>query len=304
MDPTDNQRDGTVRYRVRPLSATTETPVPKPRYTANLTVRSAPPVSFQPETVPIQQEASITELISAIQSPRQADETITHQVSEKNNIPIISRKMYTVIGLGVIVVIIGSVLLSIRPKKETVVLSAQDTTESARAIETNLDESQPTEEDISAHSVPATEPRYVSVPSIGLKKSRIISLGRDRNGAIESPANIYDVGWFGESSVPGASKKAPLLFGHVVGPYEEGAFYNLYRLTIGDEITITNGAGANFVYRVVEKQDILGDTINLDVFLASKGDSQGLTLMTISGEFNPATNTSENRTVVFAVRSK
>lgn len=157
---------------------------------------------------------------------------------------------------------------------------------------------------VNSYKPPADEPRYISIPKIKNAKTRVLKMGVGKDGAVQTPRTTWDTGWFGDSSKPGDKVGAALIVGHVSGLTTGGVFYNLYRLTIGDEIIVETGDGTFYTYKVVAKEEVPADSINKNNYLVSKNvDKPGLTLMTCAGEFNPVTQTYENRLAVFAVRT-
>jgi LPXTG-site transpeptidase (sortase) family protein len=157
---------------------------------------------------------------------------------------------------------------------------------------------------VSSYSVSSDLPKYISIPKIKISKTRILRMGLDKDGSIKTPRNVWDTGWYEGSSKPGDSNGAALVMGHVSGPTNGGIFYNLYRLTDGDMINITQGDGTIYSYKVVSKEEVPADGMNMNNYLVSKNvDKPGLTLMTCAGEFNPKTQTFDKRLAVFAIRT-
>lgn len=157
---------------------------------------------------------------------------------------------------------------------------------------------------ISNYSVASDLPKYISIPKIKISKTRVLRLGLDKDGAPKTPRNVWDTGWYEGSSKPSDATGAALIMGHVSGPTNGGIFYNLYRLSNGDEIQVTEGDGTIHTYKVVAKEEVPVSDINMNNYLVSKNvDKPGLTLMTCAGEFNPKTQTYDKRLAVFAIRS-
>jgi hypothetical protein len=156
---------------------------------------------------------------------------------------------------------------------------------------------------VDSYSVSPDIPKYISIPKISIDKTRILRMGMDENGLIKTPRNMWDTGWYEGSAKPGDTTGAMLIVGHVSGPTEGGVFYNLYRLSIDDQITITGGDGRLSNYKVVSKEEV-SDGMNINNYLISKKtDKPGLTLMTSSGELNPKTKEYDRRIAVFAIRT-
>lgn len=156
---------------------------------------------------------------------------------------------------------------------------------------------------VDSYSVAPDLPRYLSIPKISIDKTRVLRMGVDDNGLIKASRNMWDTGWYEGSAKPGDASGAMLIIGHVSGPTEGGVFYNLYRLSVDDQITITGGDGKVNNYKVVSKEEV-PDDMNINNYLVSKkSDKPGLTLMTSSGELNPKTQSYDKRIAVFAIRT-
>lgn len=156
---------------------------------------------------------------------------------------------------------------------------------------------------VNSYKPPADEPRYIYIPKIKNAKTRVLKMGTGKDDAVQTPRTTWDTGWFDGSSKPGDKVGSALIVGHVSGLTGGGVFYNLYRLTEGDEIIVEMGDGTKYTYRVVSKEEVPADGLNMNNYLVSKDiDKPGLTIMTCAGEFNPVTQTFENRLAVFAVR--
>ena len=91
-----------------------------------------------------------------------------------------------------------------RPPKQTI------------EVNVTLDPSsnKPTTKAIASYTVAPDLPKYISIPSISVTNARVIRLGYLANGQITTPDNIYDTGWYENSSKPG-QKGAMFIFGHV-----------------------------------------------------------------------------------------
>jgi LPXTG-site transpeptidase (sortase) family protein len=151
------------------------------------------------------------------------------------------------------------------------------------------------------YQVAADLPKILSIDKLGVT-ARIKPLGVDKDNALLSPANIYDVGWYNASSKPGDTKGAMLIDGHVSGPTQHGVFYNIKQLTPGDKITVERGDGTIFTFKVVGKDQVDVDKVDMAKALRSADPSTlGLTLITCGGKFDVAANHYLQRVVIYAV---
>lgn len=163
-----------------------------------------------------------------------------------------------------------------------------------------VDEKPVSQDDLSSYTVSADKPRLLMIPKINLK-SRIFEVGLTADNAIDTTKNIYDVGWYTGSSIPGQNGVA-FLDGHVSGPNNKGIFYDLKKLKPGDEITIEMGNGDKntFIVKKTEEQKL--EEVDMAKVLQSIDTNiPGLNLMTCSGKFNKAEDTFANRYIVYSV---
>ena len=88
--------------------------------------------------------------------------------------------------------------------------------------------------DIKGYTVAPNMPRFLKIDKIGVN-ARVRRVGPNENGGVKGPSNIYDVGWYENSSLPGDNGTV-LIDGHVAGQSNRGVFYSLSTLKKGDKI--------------------------------------------------------------------
>lgn len=154
--------------------------------------------------------------------------------------------------------------------------------------------------DVNAYRVAAALPRKISIPKLGVE-ARTLKLGVTEAGALASPANIYDAGWYDQSAKPG-EPGAMVIDGHVHGPTKPGVFHDLKTLKPGDEISIERGDGKIFSYRVVKSKSYPADSVEMmgAALTPVKPGKPGLNLITCTGELDESGNHYKDRLVVFA----
>ncbi|MCA9347300.1 class F sortase [Candidatus Saccharibacteria bacterium] len=156
---------------------------------------------------------------------------------------------------------------------------------------------------IDNYSVPATTPKYLEVPSIGIQKTRILQVGLDDKSQIRTTRSVWDTGWYEASSKPNDASGSVLIGGYISGKNDVGVFYNLYKLTDGDMVKVTTGDNHEYSYKIISKTSIPDGDYDVSKFTQSiNTDKPGLTLITFEGELNPKTGTQEQRMAVFAIR--
>ncbi len=160
----------------------------------------------------------------------------------------------------------------------------------------------PSDAVFNSYTVAPSQPRYLFINSIGVR-AMIKPLGVTTSGAIDTPSNVYDVGWYNKSSLPGMPGAA-VIDGHVTGWNADGVFFNLDKLEAGDTITVELGSGSLLTYHV--SKSVLYDTSNFDMsaLLSSVSPNKpGLNLITCAGELIPSTGHYDKRLVVFAIEN-
>ncbi len=170
-----------------------------------------------------------------------------------------------------------------------------------------VDETVPTEQEIKEYNVAPDAPRYLSIPSIGISKSRILPMGLTSSGAIATPNNIFDVGWYTGSDKPGSGGTA-VIDGHNGGPHVVGVFKYLPDVKIGESIIIERGNGETLEYRVVDSKAI--PLSEADAYMANSAlvspeeGRESVTLITCTGTFMRKEQTYDHRQFVRAVLVK
>lgn len=173
------------------------------------------------------------------------------------------------------------------------------------AANPEVDEADVTTVQTEGHKVAPNQPRYISIPSLGIDKARVLSVGTKANGELDTPHNIHDVGWYTKSATPGSGSSALLLDGHNGGPTKGGVFEKLPDMKEGDEITVERGDGQKFTYEVKETKTLTLDDLNnggMKRMSESASDTaEGLNLISCTGNWIPAQQTYDKRITVRAV---
>ena len=154
------------------------------------------------------------------------------------------------------------------------------------------------------YQVPADHPRFISVEKIGVKNARIIGVGVRPDGAMGTPYNIYDAGWYVHSGKPGKGGTL-LMNGHNGGPTMSGIFKKLPTIQKGDIIEIERGDGARFKYSVVETYIVPLSEADKHMDKAQESPVAGtesLTLITCTGEWSQPRRTYLSRQFLRAVK--
>lgn len=148
------------------------------------------------------------------------------------------------------------------------------------------------------YSVPADLPKYLSIPSLGIAKSRIKALGI-KDGKVAEPDNIYDVGWYKTSAKLGQDG-ASFMYGHVSNWDAKGIFYNLKNVKAGDKVFVVRGDDRQFAYEVIATKVYPYQNVDMDeVLRPTAGVQAGLNIMTCTGRVIKGTSEFSERLVVF-----
>lgn len=169
----------------------------------------------------------------------------------------------------------------------------------------SIDESTITEEQIDAHTVPAAQPRYISIPALGIYKVRILGVGLTENKLLDTPKNINDTAWYNKSATPGSGSGAVVIDGHNGGVTKDGVFAKLADLSDGDKITIERGDGKQLNYLVVTNKVMTLEEANKtgmrDMMMSANPAKEGLSLITCAGTWIPRDKVFDKRVMVRAV---
>lgn len=147
-------------------------------------------------------------------------------------------------------------------------------------------------------------PRILRIEKLAVT-ARILPMGVNKDNSMQAPININDSGWYDGSAKPG-TPGAMVIDGHssaTNAPERLGLFSSLGALESGDMISLEKGNGETLTYKVVHKETVALDKIEMEkVMLPYGGASEGLNLITCAGQWTKGSNTLDHRTVVYAER--
>lgn len=171
--------------------------------------------------------------------------------------------------------------------------SERKTVSAVEKNESEVDETEITEAEIAEYSVPANQPKYLTINSIGVTNARILSVGTKPSGELDTPINIFDVGWYNQSSIPGGGK-VMVLDGHNGGPTKVGVFKYLPNVNIGEKIIIERGDGQLFTYTVKENVTVPLSESNAymkTAFKTPEAGKESLSIITCTGDWSQTQQT-------------
>lgn len=145
-------------------------------------------------------------------------------------------------------------------------------------------------------------PARLLVPSIGVDVA-VDPVGITARETMAVSANARHVGWYRLGARPG-EPGAAVFGGHVDNALGlPGIFYDLRRLTAGDEIVTVDALGRRLVFRVIDSRRYRhDDPVARQVVFAQYAEPQ-VVLVTCSGTWDQATRMYDERLVVRAVLS-
>lgn len=262
-----------------PVRRTVKRPIAKRSYQPERLVD----VVYKPRHTAVPVQASASQPAAAAQTTIASQFEVaepTHGVSWlRRFLPVGVASVVLLAGLS----IFALTLLNNKQVVEQVAAEAQ----AAGADGAGAEEAPPAEDEVSAaaissYRVDPGRPRLVEIEKIGVR-GRIKPLGLTRSGAMATPANVHDAGWYESSSKPGEGG-AVLLAAHVHGITKPGIFYNLKKLEAGDIVKVTRGDGQIFQYKVVSKEQVAADKVDMSkALLPVTPGKGGLNLITCGG---------------------
>jgi hypothetical protein len=137
---------------------------------------------------------------------------------------------------------------------------------------------------------------HLVIDKIGTN-ARIVSVGLTKEGNMDAPGNIYDVGLYKYGAKLGQNGTA-VLAGHLDGANgEKGVFYDLNKLKAGDTITINRYNATPLTYKVTKTKIYKSTDKPTEVFKSSSGAH--LNLITCTGSWDKNKAQYDERLVVF-----
>ena len=147
------------------------------------------------------------------------------------------------------------------------------------------------------YSVAANSPRALYISKIGIA-ARVLPMSLNPDNSIQAPINIFDAGWYTGSVKPGEIG-AMLVDGHSTSD-GRALFGKLDTLVLGDTVEIEKGNGTKLKYKVVHKETVDKNAVDMKKLLRPYGKAQrALNLITCSGAWNDAENTLTQRTLIY-----
>lgn len=139
-------------------------------------------------------------------------------------------------------------------------------------------------------------PKQIKIPKIGIN-AKVQKVKLTSGGDMDVPTNIVDVGWFEPGTIPGKRGSA-VMDGHFDGPNgEDGVFFNLKKLIVGDIIHVIDIKNQTVNFKVKQIKIYDQNDHPTDVFKSSSGNH--LNLITCTGPWDSATKHFTKRLIIF-----
>jgi hypothetical protein len=144
----------------------------------------------------------------------------------------------------------------------------------------------------------SVNPQRIEIPSVHIS-TNVQHVGINEKGAIASPSNFTDAGWYKYSAQPGAQGTS-IIVGHVDNALGlAGVFRSLKDVAIGDAIIITDQENASINFVVTGSKEV-PYTAELNELVDFDTNTPMLTLITCSGAWIKDQQTYSYRTAIFA----
>jgi|GEM_PF-364477 len=144
--------------------------------------------------------------------------------------------------------------------------------------------------------VPADQPRRIIIKPL-TTDGFIQKVGLTTKSAVAVPNNIHVAGWYINSVVPGAEGLS-IIDGHVSGKYENGIFYDLRKLKIGDTFQIEFGDKSLKTFEVVDTRKMAESESAKFLFKKNDDIKEQLNLITCGGNFDKDSQQFADRIIV------
>ena len=155
----------------------------------------------------------------------------------------------------------------------------------------------PSQEEVEAKPTPGI-PQTLKIPKINVQTT-IESVGLDAEKKMDVPKDSDHVAWYNLGPRPGTSGSS-VIAGHkdeVDG--SPSVFWDIKKLEAGDKIIVTDEAGIEHTFSVIEKTEYPDSDFPLQKVFNTSG-KPFLNLITCEGVWNKVTRNYSHRTVVYS----
>ncbi|UQA98092.1 class F sortase [Streptomyces halobius] len=140
-------------------------------------------------------------------------------------------------------------------------------------------------------------PQRITIASLNVS-STLESLGRKKDGTMETPADPDKAGWYAPGPAPG-EKGPAVIAGHVTWNGKPSVFHRLSSLKAGAAIEVTRAGGKTATFTVSRVAQYPKDKFpTIEVY--KNIDHAGLRLITCGGDYDQSRHYYRDNVVVFA----
>lgn len=293
-----------LQAQARPRPLETPQPIAAPQKAKQASGQQA----TQPATVVKQGKKRLAKLRRnfrwfASKTPRPVRRAVRKLMAVQQKLPVPN---YALPALAVALFLVGTgvVIRGLQANQavqaQTEQLTGEDSFQGEGDVRDVPDETRPDPRTFGSYIVAPDLPRFLRIPRFNIL-ARVMREGVLPNGEVDTPRNIFDVGWYEGSAKPG-DIGATLIVGHLSGPTTNGSLYNLKDLNTGDTVEIERGDGKKLTYAVVGKKTQNYQDVDMAKALRSQDPTKsGLNLITCAGRYDARRHVFEKRIVVYTV---
>jgi sortase (surface protein transpeptidase) len=140
-------------------------------------------------------------------------------------------------------------------------------------------------------------PVNLQAPDIGLN-ANVEAVGKDKQGSMDVPKDINDVGWYKLGPAPG-QKGNVVIDGHYDSKTGPAVFTYLSSLAPGNKIIVTDEHGKQYTY-VVRSKEVYSDADFPLTKVFGKTNESWLNLITCTGVYDKQAKNYNKRVVVYS----
>jgi LPXTG-site transpeptidase (sortase) family protein len=140
-------------------------------------------------------------------------------------------------------------------------------------------------------------PAKIKIPAIKVD-TFVERVGVTKDGLMDVPKNIWNTGWFGNGGYRPGDPGNAVIAGHLDAPGTKAIFWDLDKLKAGDKVILTDQAGKQLTFEVVDKQVYPYNDAPLQQIFGPSPQAH-LNLITCGGTFDRASRNYNKRLVVY-----
>ena len=162
---------------------------------------------------------------------------------------------------------------------------------------TNKPSVSPSPTPVATEAPSAAPTNRLQIPTIGVN-APIINIGVTKDGSLDAPKTLYQVGVYTGGPWPGMAGTS-ILDGHSGSPTQHGVLEHISRLKVGDQVSVVAISGKQTHFTVTSSQayPAIASTANV---LFAKTVSPTLNMISCYGNWNDKTQEFDQRWIVKA----